>query len=191
MIEGIKLMARKLNIAGFQSVRLSTVQVGQQVKLIGNLKGEFAIGVFQGWYNNGKPSTKPEGTMKSWPVGTEAHYTATALNGDDLGTIVLEVVAGMPGALFLRKTVTTAATETTPESTVTTFDRVTAHANSEDVAALRKARLEAIEAKKAAAIKAELEAHDAKQEKAKAKKGKAPKAETAPAVEEVTEAQTA
>ena len=188
MIEGIKHMARTLNISGYQSVRLSTVQVGQQVKLIGNLKGEFAIGVFQGWFNNGKPSTKPEGTMKSWPVGTEAHYAATALNGDDLGTIVLEVVAGMPGALFVRKTVTTPATETTPESTVTTFDRVTAHASSEDVAAMRKARLEAIEAKKAAAIKAEIEAHYAK--KAKAKKGKAPKAETAPEVEEVTETAT-
>ena len=184
-------MARKLNIAGFQSVRLSTVQPGQQVKLIGNLKGEFAIGVFLGWFNNGNPTTKPEGTMKSWPVGTEAHYAATALNGDDLGTIVLEVVAGMPGALFVRKTVTTPATETAPESTVTTFDRVTAHANSEDVEKLRAARIAAVEAKKAEAIKAELAAHDAKQAKAKEKKAKAPKAEAAPEVTEVTEPATA
>ena len=189
-------MARKLNIAGFQSVRLSTVQAGQQVKLIGNLKGEFAIGVFLGWFDvTGNAISKPEGTMKSWPVGTQAHYTATAINGDDLGTIVLEVVAGMPGALFVRKTVTTPATETTPETTATTFDRVTAHANSEDVAKLRAARIAAVEAKKAEAIKAELAAHDAKQakqkEKAKEKKAKATKAETAPEVTEVTEAATA
>ena len=184
-------MARKLTIAGFQSVRLSTVQPGQQVKLIGNLKGEFAIGSFLGWFNNGKPSVKPEGTMKSWPVGTEAHYAATSLIGEDLGTIVLEVVAGMPGALFVRKTVTTPATETAPETSVTTFDRVTAHASSEDVAAMRAARIAAIEAKKAEAIKAEIEAHDAKQAKAKEKKAKPVKAEALPVVTEVTEGATA
>ena len=182
-------------IENHASIRLAHVAVGQQVMLVRNLKAKeaYGIGIFQGWHDaKGNPIAKPEGTMKSWAVGTEAHYSVTALNGEDMGNFVLKVVAGMPGALFREVHTVVPATENTPEHVVTTYERFTAYASSEDVAAMKAARIAAVEAKKAAAIKAEIEAHDAAEaKKAKAKKGKAPKAENAPAVEEVTEAITA
>ena len=184
-------------IENHASIRLAHVAVGQQVMLVRNLKAKeaYGIGVFQGWYDsNGNAISKPEGTMKSWPVGTEAHYHVTANNGEDLGLFVLKVVAGMPGALFREVKTVVPATDTTPESTTVTYERFTAYASNADIAAMRAARIAAIEAKKAEAIKAEIEAHDAKQAKAKEKKAKAAKPvaeEVTPVVTEVTEAVTA
>ena len=174
-------------IENHASIRLAHVAVGQQVMLVRNLKAKeaYGIGVFLGWVDaTGKAIAKPEGTMKSWPVGTEAHYSVTAQNGDDLGQFILKVIAGMPGALFREVHTLTPATDTTPEHIVTTYERFTAYASNADIAAMRTARIAAVEAKKAEAIKAEIEAHDAKQAKAKEKKAKA---ETAPEVTEVTE----